>query len=471
MRTLWPPLLAACSAAFAAVTLSSSCGEGAKGGNDAGPDGGPARACAPRDAPASSNNAPRRFLTPAPVPLPAGRAFASSPIASRGSNTIVAVYPVENGVGLSTGASSPFSGALLLADRADTPALATLGGRFFIGYRSGGALNVGVADDAQAVVQLASGHGRTLQIPLPAGTTTAGQLVLAASPVDAPAPALFAAFTAVVAGGGTRVYAARLPNAGCLSCTLAFEAPVEVSPNLDGATLPSLALSRSSQIAVSFVRAAGASAGQLWIAQGTLGTAPLSLRPLLIAEDAALAPSPVAYYSNGSLAVVHGRLASLPLPDGGGAQPEIADVVARLLSPGSIGAAVRVHDDDLALGATHWLPGAAIDLYDRLWVAFYDTRFGLPGDNAWGPGPAEPARAGSCTAVVMLARSDDRGASFRPGSLVTPDGQTVPFDPVPGSIARQRSPLGPVTVVATDTELLVGYSDAGRAELAEGLLP
>jgi hypothetical protein len=151
-------------------------------------------------------------------------------------------------------------------------------------------------------------------------------------------------------------------------------------------------------------------------------------------------------------------------------------VVARHLDHTQIGAPKVVNDDDPAASSTHWLPGAAVDIYDRLWVAFYDTRFAAPGDNAWGPGPAEAAHAGACTAVVELARSDDKGVTFKPNALVTPDGMTVPFDPVPQSLHRLRAPLGPVTVTATDTELLVGYTDApggggGRALLAEGGLP
>ena len=471
MRTFWTPLIAVLCAAFLAGLLSSSCVSGNTGGADGGPDGGPAQACAPRDAPAATAGAPRRFLTPADVPLPAGRAFASSPVAAHAGGTTVAVFPVENGVGLGTGASAPFAGTQLLADRADTPALATIGSRFFIGYRSGGVLSVGVADDAQGVLALVSGRGRTLQIALPAGATTPGSLTLAASPADAPAPSVIAAFTALVPGGGTRVFAARLQNAGCLSCTLAFDAAVEASANIDGAGLPSVAVARSAGVAISFVRPAASGAGQLWVSQGPLGSAALSLRPLLVAEDAALEPAPVAFYSDGSLAVVHGRLASPSSADAGAGNPEVADVVARRLTIGQIGAAVRVSDDDAALGATHWLPGAAVDLYDRLWVSWYDTRFGLPGDAAWGPGPLEPARAGSCTAAVLLARSDDKGATFKPNALVTPDALTVAFDPVPQSFARARSPLGPVTVRASDTELLVGYSDNGRAALAEGLLP
>ena len=146
------------------------------------------------------------------------------------------------------------------------PPLLAAGIAAFVGCRTSGVLTLGVADDAQALVQLASGHGRTLQIPLPSGTTTVAQLVLAASPVNAPRQAVVAAFTAVVPGGRTRVYAARLPNAACTSCTLAFEAPVDVSPNLDGATM--LAGTEPLEPDRHLLRARGrVRRGQLWVAR------------------------------------------------------------------------------------------------------------------------------------------------------------------------------------------------------------
>ncbi len=438
---------------------------------DAGSDGGPLETCSQRSVPVSSNGAPHRFFTPALVPLVAGRGFSSSPVSVRADNTTVALFPVEGGIGAATSSGGGFSGSFLLADQADSPALAALGGRFFVGFRQGGVLLVGVSDGAQGLVQLGSGHGRMLQIPLPQGATAPGELSLAASSGGE----VVAAFSATVIGGRTAVFVSRLQNAGCQACTLSFAQPVAAGPGNASETQPRVATGPHGSVAIAFVREKPQGPpAEAWISQGTLG-ATLSLRAALVDDEAAETAATAAYFSDGSLAFVYARLQQASAVDGGvSPAPELADVVARRLDQSHTGAAIRVHDDDGAVAGTHWLPGAAVDVYDRLWVSFYDTRFAAPGSNAWGPGPAEAARDGACTAVVMLARSDDKGATFRPNSLVTADGTTVPFDAVPGSQRRARAPLGPVYVTATDTELLVGYSDdlgVGRTQLAEAGLP
>jgi hypothetical protein len=317
-----------------------------------------------------------------------------------------------------------------------------------------------------------------VQVPVPPGTSAPSQLALASSG----AGQIFAAFTVALPGGRTQVFVSRMQDAGCAVCTLQFEPPVPAGPGTQSEELPRVAAGRSAGssalVAVSFVRPNAAHVAQVWVAQATSGSAALALRPLLVAENAAEEPSPLAFFSDGSLSLAYGRLTDLGQPDAGTTPaPEVADVVVRRLSLGAVGLPVLVNDDPNPADSTHWLPDLAIDLYDRLWVAWYDTRFGAPGDGAWGPGPLEPAHAGSCTAVVMFARSDDKGATFKPNGLVTPDGMTVPFDPVPDSLPRERAhaPLGPVSVTAADTELLVGYTDVvlgtGRAQLAEGPLP
>ena len=288
-----------------ALALTVACGKGSLTPADAGPDGG-TQACSSRGAPKSSDGAAKRYATPQPLPLPTGRSFSSSPLDTHAGSDTVAIFPVEGGLAAAIGMSSPFSGAFSLADQADSPALAAVGSRFFVGFRKGGVLTVGIGDGAQGLVQLGAGHGRTLQLPLPLGSSAPGQLALVATPGGE----VVAAFTVTLAGGGrTAVYVSRLREAGCTACTLSFDAALAAGPQTRDEQFPRLAAGPGGALAVAFIRPdAHAPAAEAWIAQGTLGAA-LSLRPLLIDERAAAEPATPAFYSDGSLAFAYSGVA------------------------------------------------------------------------------------------------------------------------------------------------------------------
>src|SRR5262245_16896875 len=105
---------------------------------------------------------------------------------------------------------------------------------------------------------------------MPVNASAPANLVLAATPSSGLAPAVVAVFIALVASQ-MHVYAARMQNAFCQGCTLAFDTPVEISTNLPGATLPAVAISRIGQLAISFVRFLVGGV-QLWVAQAQMGS-------------------------------------------------------------------------------------------------------------------------------------------------------------------------------------------------------
>ncbi len=418
----------------------------ADGGNDAG--------CAPLGDALSPPGAPSRLAQPALLPLVPGRSWTGGPQLDTDGSEPVALYAMEDaGVAASLAPTAPGATAFLLAPSADEPAAASIGARVFAGWRQlpgvnqSGVLTVGKADGAAGLQHLAGGNGQTLTVPLASTATFPADLQLgAASNGD-----LIAAYTAQLPGGRRQVFVARLQNAGCSACALAFDAPVAASNGAGSDELPTLALGPGGRVALSYLRhLAGQSTAELWIAQGTLGAGALALTSALATDQATPEAAPLAFYSDGTLALVHGQsLIALGDSDAGTITTLPPDVVARRFANGAATDPVRVNDDDPELHALHAFPGAAIDATDRLWVAWYDTRF----------------TTGACTAVVMQARSSDRGVNFSTASLVSADKQPFAFD------ATQP----PVVVRVLGGSLAVGWA-AGtggtrRGQAAIGPLP